>query len=238
MSAGMYRIGTATTTLSVEGFLIDMDGVLLDTERLSQDCWREAERISGQRLPETVRSGVVGLSLQRIHELFAEEMPASFDRRGFLEIANRCYRKAVHEGVVPLKAGAAAFLKRLAELEAPRCLVTSTQAELAKDKLRSVGLLQYLPLRVGGDDVQRSKPDPEPYRRGAERLGLTPARCCALEDSANGLTSALAAGCQVLHLPDICRVQGGILERVALVAPSLEDVVVERVGSDAHDGLE
>ncbi len=65
------------------------------------------------------------------------------------------------------------------------------------------GLDDYFSVRVTGDAVQRGKPGPEPYSTAAERLGTRPERCWALEDSANGVRSALAAGCRAFQVPDL-----------------------------------
>ena len=85
----------------------------------------------------------------------------------------------------------------------PCALATSTQGPLAETKLTLAGLHEYFVARVTGDLVRRGKPHPEPYLAAAARLGLEAHECWALEDSENGVRSAMAAGCQTIQVPDL-----------------------------------
>lgn len=88
----------------------------------------------------------------------------------------------------------------LHDLPADRwALVTSASKRVARGRLRDAGLPQP-ELMIGGDDVVRGKPDPEPYLLAASRLGLDPADCLVFEDAQAGIESALQAGCQVVQI--------------------------------------
>ena len=78
-----------------------------------------------------------------------------------------------------------------------------TMDAYSRPKLALSGLDGYSPVLVTGDEVQRGKPGPEAFITAAERLGVRPDRCWAIEDSANGVRSALAAGCHVFQLPGL-----------------------------------
>jgi beta-phosphoglucomutase-like phosphatase (HAD superfamily) len=69
---------------------------------------------------------------------------------------------------------------------------------------------EHLPVTVSGDDVQRTKPYPDPYLLAARTLGVDPASCVALEDSATGATSARSAGCYTVAVPSLAAVPAGI----------------------------
>ena len=189
--------------LSVKGLLLDMDGLLLDTERVSESCWAEAERETGFRMPEGFYFSLVGQSMRRIRERLVEVMDPACDIDVFLEAANRIYHDAILENPVPVKPGAETFLEFLARRQVPRCLATSTGTDLCRHKLQAAGLLQWLPLRVCGDQVEHSKPAPDIYLEAARLLGYPPADLLVLEDSENGLRAGMAAGCKVAHVPDI-----------------------------------
>lgn len=216
----------------VGGFLIDMDGLLLDTERLAQGCWAEAELRSGFRMPEGFYFQLIGQSLPRIEERLMEVMEGGCDVPAFIGTAAALYEEKLSTGGIPVKAGAEAFLAELERRGIPRCLATSTFGEMADRKLRAAGLASYLPLRICGDAVLESKPAPEIYERAAAQLGLGPEACFALEDSENGCLAALAAGCRVLHVPDLAPVSAAVRERVSAVYESLEEVAAAlRAGS-------
>ncbi|HKJ90890.1 MAG TPA: HAD family phosphatase [Oceanipulchritudo sp.] len=203
------------------GLLIDMDGVLLDTERLAEGCWKKAEEATGFFMPEGYYFSLIGLSLPLIEERLSGVMTPDCDIGDFLAVANRIYRKALEEEQIPVKAGAQALLEHLHARSIPACLVTSTFRELADHKLGAAGLGHLLPNRVCGDEISRSKPEPDGYLAGARKLGFQPTRLLALEDSANGLMAALAAGCQVAHVPDLAPVPTSLQLRADRIYGSL-----------------
>lgn len=211
-------------TLHCRGLLLDMDGLLLDTERLAQRCWRAAEEETGKRLPDGYYFTLIGLSMRLSRQRLTAVFGNPEETEAFLRVVNGLYRQALESDCVPVKKGAADFLKWLQDNRVPVCLATSTGRDLASHKLEAAGLAPYLPLRVCGDEVARSKPDPEIYREAARRLGLPPEQLLAVEDSENGLRSALSAGCRVAHIPDLGHVSLCLQQQVDRVYRSLDDL--------------
>lgn len=193
--------------LRVKGLLIDMDGLLLDTERVAERCWCAAERETGFNMPPGFYYTLIGLSMPLIHKRLTDVMDPACDTQQFISIAKARYAEALNEDRVPLKTGAAGFLEFLEQRKIPRCLATSTYSELCHHKLAAAGLERLLPLRVCGDEVTSGKPDPEIFSKAAAKLGHSPGDLLALEDSGNGLRAALAAGCRVAHIPDLAPVE-------------------------------
>ncbi len=211
--------------LQICGFLIDMDGLLLDTERVSQRCWETAERETGFFMPEGYYHTLIGQSMTSIEQRLYEVMDSSCDIQEFLRVATRVYMDAVVKDVVPVKSGAREFLEYLDNSGIPRCLATSTERDLCQHKLERCGLIKHLPLRVCGDDVEQSKPAPDIYLAASRKLGLNPETLLVLEDSQNGLVAGMAAGCKTAHVPDVGRV-------------SLEvQVKTDRIYRDLHEVL-
>jgi len=211
-------------SLKVKGLLLDMDGLLLDSERIAEASWRQAEKESGYFMPEGFYHTVIGQSMRIIKDRLKEVMDPACDTDIFLEIANRSYHQAIAEGPVPVKKGARELLQLLSREKIPTCLATSTFRELAGRKLEAVDLAKHLPLRVCGDDVENSKPQPDIYLAAAARLSFSPGSLLAVEDSENGILSALTAGCQVAHVPDICRISIDVQQRVHRIFRDLEEL--------------
>lgn len=210
--------------MEIYGFLIDMDGLLLDTERVAKRCWEQAERETGFYMPDGYYFSLIGLSMARIEQRLLEVMDPDCDVHGFLEVAGRIYTDAVVKEVAPVKPGAREFLRYLAETDVPRCLATSTGKELCRHKLHGCGLIEYLPHRVCGDEVAHSKPSPDIYLAAAGLLGRSPSSLLVLEDSENGLIAGMAAGCRTAHVPDVGPVSLQVQCRADRVYRNLQEV--------------
>ncbi len=203
--------------LVIKGLLIDMDGLLLDTERVAEKCWELAEEESGFRMPEGFYHTLIGQSMAACRQRLEEVMDPDCDNDQFMAIASRVYYETLLQGEVPVKRGAEEFLRYLQEEGVPRCLATSTGRDLCRRKLEATGLLELLPERVCGDEVLHSKPAPDIYLEAAGRIGLPPEDLLVLEDSENGLRAGLAAGCRVLHIPDLGPVRLEIQRRASRI---------------------
>ena len=210
--------------LHINGLLLDMDGLLLDTERVSLRCWEQAEAVCGWKMPEGFYETMIGNTMRVIRVKLREVMPPEYDVEAFVDVANTAYHDAVDDHPIPVKKGARELLELIDERSIPVCLVTSTRRLLTARKLELVQLAPYLPLRICGDEIEHSKPAPDIYLEGARRLGYPPSTLLALEDSANGLRSALDAGCHVAHVPDICPVPLEVQQRVHCVYRDLTEV--------------
>jgi HAD superfamily hydrolase (TIGR01509 family) len=115
---------------------------------------------------------------------------------------------------LPLMPGAARLLAELAEYEIPTALVSASHRRIIDRVLTALGP-QHFALTVAGDEVARTKPYPDPYLLAAAGLGVDPARCAVVEDTATGVAAAEAAGCLVVAVPS-----------VAPIAPAVRRTVV------------
>jgi len=188
---------------NIHAVLFDMDGLLINTERVNVECAQAAARewgfeIDGVAMARTV----MGLTRERVLSAYAKLLPDGMDAEAFyrFKVEKIMQRRAV-EGIQPMK-GAKELLEWLNGQGIACVLVTSTAREGAERTLRELGMWELLPCRITGDMLTRSKPDPEPYLRAAELANADPARCLVLEDSLNGLRSGRAAGCVTGMVPD------------------------------------
>jgi HAD superfamily hydrolase (TIGR01509 family) len=203
----------------LEAVLFDMDGLLVDTEPL----WFETEADVMARLgapwteqdQEQLLGGsmdnTVGYLLARATRPAPPADVARWMTEGML-------RRAA-EGRVVVRPGARALLDEVARAGLPFALVTGSQRPFTEAVLASTGF--RFPVTVTGDDVTRTKPDPEPYLLAAKLLDADPGQCVALEDSPNGVASATTAGCLVVAVPTLLPVPPAPRR---LVVQSLTDV--------------
>lgn len=204
--------------------LIDMDGLLLDTERLIRDVMLAVVGETGFAMTASDYAALIGLT----EDASGVWMEARFAGLDYGAVRAEVGRRMVAEWGLrrPIKAGAAAFLMQARAIGMTCALVTSTAQAQARSHLAHAGLLDHFTIIVGGDDVSHGKPHPEPYLTAAAKLGIAPALCLALEDSHNGVRAAHAAGVPVVMVPDMLPPTPEITALASAVAPDL--AMVER----------
>ena len=195
-------------TGTLRAVLFDMDGLLVDSEPV----WSVAEaeimawlggpwnldvkaQCVGRRVDESCRIlvGVAGSTVP----------PEEVERR---LVARMC---ELFRADLPLLPGAAELVDAVRAAGIATALVSSSYRALVDAALETFGAHRF-DVTVGGDEVTCAKPDPEPYVTAAARLGVHPADCVVVEDSAAGATSGVAAGCRVLAVPNVVPMPAGI----------------------------
>lgn len=201
--------------------LFDMDGTLVDTEVLWWDTADEVAARLGHRLTDADAREVVGRAVAdtAAHLVRVTGAGAGRTEKVAAELSGAFYRRV--EAGAPLRPGAGRLLAGLERAGVPIALVSASPREVVDSvvggSLPDVGFA----FTLSADDTVRTKPHPDPYLAAAERLGVRPGACVAVEDSPDGTASAQAAGCAVLVVPSLLPV-----ERAAgrYFADSLEDV--------------
>ncbi len=183
--------------------LFDMDGTLLDSERIAWDGF--VATCASFDLPADFDRYrlCIGVSGERSRALLSTAFGPGFPAAAFFEQWERHYLEHALEQPVPPKPGVERMLEGLAEAGIPLGVATSSRHAHARRKLANAGLLTHFQLVIGGDEVRSAKPAPEIYLRAAARLGLPSRTCLAVEDSSNGLLSAHRAGCRTACIPDL-----------------------------------
>lgn len=177
-----------------------MDGTLVDSERIWGIALAELAVHAGGRLSETARLAMVGTSMAHSMRIFREDLGQP-DRPEAPDVAwlSARVRDLFADGLV-WRPGAMELLLAVRAAGIPTALVTSTGRRLVEVALKTLGAENF-DVIVCGDEVERPKPDPEPYRTAAELLGVPIGSCVAIEDSPSGVASATAAGAAVLAVP-------------------------------------
>ena len=191
-------------TTAPAAYLFDMDGLLLDTERLYLDVGLPLLTALGnsEDAMRTFFLGLVGSSEAVTHQHLVDLIGDDSAARQFQ--ANwRADLKARLAVEVPLRPTVAETLTELRAGGARMAVVTSTYGAAARHHLTVAGLIDNFEVVIGGDEVTANKPDPAPYLQAAAELGVDAADCAAFEDSDRGITSAMRAGCRAVQIPDL-----------------------------------
>jgi HAD superfamily hydrolase (TIGR01509 family) len=203
--------------------LFDMDGLLLDTERLIRDAMIAVMADRGLPMTGEDYAALIGRPEPASRALMQARFGEALDYDAMRAEVRRRVRDE-YGRFRPLKAGAASLLAQLTAAGIHCAIVTSSEQALARAHMEHAGLLDHFAAIIGCDDVTNGKPHPEPYRTGAARLGLMPTACLALEDSHNGIISAHAAGVPVIMVPDLLPATPAMQALVLAVAPDLHTV--------------
>lgn len=181
--------------------LFDMDGTLLDSEPLWDIALRSLASHHGGELSRAARLAMRGHNTAESLQLFYADLGLTrpdpvADARFIMDRMRELFATSL-----TWRPGAAELLTEVRAAGVPTALVTSTERTLVDVALASLLGEDSFDVVVCGNDVTRPKPDPEAYRRAAERLGVPIRECVAIEDSPAGVASATAAGAVVLAVP-------------------------------------
>jgi HAD superfamily hydrolase (TIGR01509 family) len=205
--------------------VFDMDGLLLDSERLALEAFVGACRQFGFEPDIALYLPCIGTRSETTRELLQSGYGAGFPYDEIAPEWARRYRELTVVSAVPLKAGARGALTAVRDAGLPVGIATSTKRDLARHKLERAGLWRLVNALVAGDDVAAGKPHPAPYLEAARRLGAEVRDCWAVEDSAVGVRSARAAGCQVMEVPDMVAPDAEIRALGHAILPTLDAFV-------------
>lgn len=183
--------------------VFDMDGVLFDTERLCMEGWSRvaaAQGISG--IEETARR-CIGLNENDTRALVQEALGREFPYEAFRRQVSDWFWQQIKSHGLPVKEGVKKLLPYLQHAGYKIGLASSSKYDSVVSHLKEAGLIDYFSVLVTGDMVEHSKPEPDIYLLACRKLQENPGECFAVEDSANGIRAAAAAGMKPIMVPDL-----------------------------------
>lgn len=205
------------------GAIFDMDGLLLDTERLYQESWVEMARAFGQLPDPAFPSAVSGTSGEGMREVIRRYYPA-VDPYAF-QAGCLAWVEAILDKQSPLvKPGAGELLEYLSARGVNIAAASSSGRDRILSNLRATGLERFFDAVVSGQQVERGKPEPDIFLLTAKEIGCPPEDCYVFEDSLNGVRAGMAAGCVTVMVPDL--------------VPPPEGLMVSRVCASLHEARE
>lgn len=206
----------------IKGAIFDMDGLMIDTEKLYVRFWMQSAKDFGYDMkPEhvyAIRSLSRKYSIPKLKSFFGEEFPTEEVRAHRTDLIN----EYVAENGLDVKKGLFTLLDYLRDNGVKMAVATCTPTERSRMYVEKIGATEYFSAIVGGDMIVNGKPDPDIYLAAAEALGLPPEECAAFEDSPNGIQSAHSAGCHTIMIPDLTQPDDDLLPLISAVYSSLD----------------
>jgi HAD superfamily hydrolase (TIGR01509 family) len=209
----------------VQAVVFDMDGLLVDTESMFLEVMMETSRRRGVHLPVEVFLRMVGLQHEASRAVALAHFGEDFDYEPWIADAWELARARTAVGVA-LKAGVVELLDYLETAGIPRAVATSSGHPTVTRTLGPHDLPGRFQAIVAAGDYARGKPSPDPFLTAAQRLGVDPAACLALEDSHNGVRAAHAAGMMTIMVPDLLEATDEIRSLCVAVSDTLHEVRV------------
>jgi len=186
----------------MKGAIFDMDGLLLDTERVYQENWLETARRYGQTPYPDFPAAVSGTTGENQRRIIRRYFP-TVDARAFQEDCISRVDRLLEQHCAPEKPGARALLEYFRTRGVKTALASSSARERVLGNLRQAAMEDLFDVIVSGQEVERGKPEPDIFLLAAERLGCPPEECYVFEDSVNGVRAGMAAGCAAVMVPDL-----------------------------------
>ena len=204
--------------------IFDMDGIIFDSERLILDCW---EKVGEKYQIANIREVCIdctGTNSVKTREIICSYYGEAFAYDKYRKEADELFREYVRTKGMPVKIGVRELLQYLQAEKIPIGLASSTKLAIVEEELRMTGLYDYFQVVMGGDQLKRSKPEPDIYLLTCEKMGIVPECAYAIEDSYNGIRSAYSAGMMPIMVPDILPADDEMKEKSVAVLQDLLQV--------------
>ena len=201
--------------------IFDVDGLLLDTERLMLEIWKKTSTEYGFNFPDDLYESMIGRTFRDSQDLLNDAFGPDFPVSEAYEKRTQYFLEYAHKNGLPQKIGVDEILDYLESINVPVCIATSASADIAALKIDRGGLSERFDKIVCGDDVSVGKPSPEIFIKAADLLQIPPEKCIVLEDSVAGIFAAKLANTIPIMVPDIVYPEPDVKKMALAVLHSL-----------------
>ena len=209
----------------VSGIIFDMDGVLIDSERQSNEGWLWAAGQLGVDMPMWLIDSFKGAQAELCCKFFDDYYKGVIDYWEAKELRTQNVYKIRETEGIPVKNGVKDIFEYIRNNGLKCAVATSTRRESAEKTLHEIGVWDYLDAVVYGDEVEHGKPEPDIFLRAAKAIGVNPSETVVVEDSINGIKAGYAADMRVVHIPDTIAIDDDIRKLTYMVCADLNGLI-------------
>ncbi|HBF39451.1 MAG TPA: carbohydrate phosphatase [Firmicutes bacterium] len=186
-----------------EAVIFDMDGLMFDSEKIACACWKKAAAQYGYQINDELFLKTLGQTAVKNKKVYTDSLGADFPFEAAKKIRLQLGVQYFQTHGVPVKDGLIELLTYLKSRHFKTAVATSTFRENAVPIIKQAGVFDFFNIIVCGDEITKSKPDPEIFLKAASILEVPPEKCIVLEDSESGISAASKAGMKPILIPDL-----------------------------------
>ena len=196
----------------LKAVIFDVDGTLLDTERIYMRAWQDAAAELGYIMPMELLRKTRAVNAKDAARMFEEEIGNGFSYEKTRPIRVRIAEEIIERESPILKPGVLELLVFLQQKGIRLAVASSTNTKTTKAHLAINGIADCFEVIVGGDMIEKGKPNPDIFLKAAELLGEAPENCIVVEDSPAGIRAGSAAGMKTVLIPDLAAITQEIID--------------------------
>lgn len=208
----------------IKAVLFDMDGTLIDSETVGLKAWQFVIDKNKLDMDLTLPYASIGLNYKSMTELFYNALGRDFPFELYWRQAKEYFAEYEEKHGIPVKKGFELLCDFLKSQEIGMYVATSTYHASAVKTLTGCGICRYFDGFVGGDEISHGKPAPDIFLKAAELAGCTPDECLVVEDSENGVKSAVAAGIKCVFIKDQKDISNELKKQIYYECADLSEV--------------
>ena len=183
------------------GVILDMDGLVLDTEKTYFIAWEKAAEMMGFELTSSFCQSLSGLQYQVVEQRLLNLFGGSFQIEQFRRLSSQSWYRYVETNGIDVKKGFYDLMTVLKQHDIPYCLATNSNQKNTLECLAIAGINDMFPLLITRDQVKAGKPSPDIFLEAARQLRKLIGNCLAAEDSSIGVQAAKSAGAYTVYIP-------------------------------------
>ncbi len=206
----------------IDAVILDMDGLMIDTERFAREAWRRAASEVGYTMDRALLARTRGRTLEDGRKIMLDALGEDFPYAKVRSLRDAYVREALERGDIQAMDGLTVLLQTIDSLSVKIAIATSGQRDATARKLSALGLSDSFGTVVCGDDIENGKPAPDIFLKAARQLEVEPSHCVVLEDSDAGARAADAAGMRVIVIPELGPPAPDVASLAWRVLPSLD----------------